>query len=179
MGALRTTRAALPHLLSSRGHLLLIGSLSAIFPAPGLAAYSASKAAVEALARSLRGELAHRGVTVGIAHYAFLRTPLVTEAEDNRAYAELRQEVPWPASRTYPLEPAVEATVKGIESRARVIAYPRWVRAAMVLRGLLDSPLAERAARGVGRDLEEGFRAEAARAGIEAASRGARERARL
>ena len=57
------SRAALPHVLERRGHLLLISSAAAVLPAAGLGAYSASKAGVEALGRSLRVELAPHGVT--------------------------------------------------------------------------------------------------------------------
>jgi len=91
LGAWRTTRAVLPHLIASRGHLLLNASLSAVIPAPGLAAYSASKAGVEALGRAIRPELAHRGVTVGLTYYGFLATPLVNEVLGNDAYKAVRE----------------------------------------------------------------------------------------
>src|SRR3954465_1446737 len=67
-GVWRTARAALPHVLARRGHLLLVASAAAIVPTAGLGAYSASKAAVEALGRSLRAELRPHGVTVGVAY---------------------------------------------------------------------------------------------------------------
>ena len=44
LGVWRTARAALPHVLERRGHLLLIASAAAVLPAAGLGAYSASKA---------------------------------------------------------------------------------------------------------------------------------------
>jgi NAD(P)-dependent dehydrogenase (short-subunit alcohol dehydrogenase family) len=69
LGVWRTARAALPHVLKRRGHLLLISSASAVIPAAGLGAYSASKAGVEGLGRALRVELAPHGVTLGIAYY--------------------------------------------------------------------------------------------------------------
>ena len=67
LGVWRTTHAALPHVLARRGHLLLIASAAAVLPTAGLGAYSASKAAVEALGRSLRVEVKPHGVTVGSA----------------------------------------------------------------------------------------------------------------
>ena len=57
LGVWRTARAALPHVLERRGHLLLIASAAAVLPAAGLGAYSASKAGVEALGRAMRVEL--------------------------------------------------------------------------------------------------------------------------
>ena len=57
-GVLRTLRAALPAMRESRrGRIVLVGSLAGRAPIPFQAHYSASKAAVEALALALRNEL--------------------------------------------------------------------------------------------------------------------------
>jgi uncharacterized oxidoreductase len=59
IGALRMTRLALPHLRRAEDPaIVFISSVVAIAPAPGYAVYSATKAAVHSLARSLRHELA-------------------------------------------------------------------------------------------------------------------------
>jgi uncharacterized oxidoreductase len=59
MGSVRMTRLALPYLRQSEdGAVVLLSSVVAIAPAPGYAVYSATKAAVHSLARSLRHELA-------------------------------------------------------------------------------------------------------------------------
>ena len=87
LGVWRTTRAALPHVLERRGHLLLIASAAAVLPAPGLGAYSASKAGVEALGRALRVELRPHGVSVGVGYYLFLATP---DGRGRRPLADLR-----------------------------------------------------------------------------------------
>ena len=81
LGVWRTARAAMPHVLSRRGHLLLISSAAAVLPSSGLGAYCASKAGVEGLGRALRVELRPHGVTVGIAYYLFLATPMVAAGE--------------------------------------------------------------------------------------------------
>ncbi len=52
----RCTRAAMPHLIRSRGHLVNIGSLSAKTVSPYLSAYAASKFAVAAYTQQLRIE---------------------------------------------------------------------------------------------------------------------------
>jgi len=58
-------RAAVPHLrLSPAGRVVNIASTEAIVATPGLSAYSASKAAVTGLTRSLAVELGRTGITV-------------------------------------------------------------------------------------------------------------------
>ena len=49
----------------ARGHVLITASLASFGHGPGLSAYCASKAGVEAFADSLRSEVSHQGVTVG------------------------------------------------------------------------------------------------------------------
>ncbi|HLI13441.1 MAG TPA: SDR family NAD(P)-dependent oxidoreductase [Alphaproteobacteria bacterium] len=57
-GLLRVTRAVLPGMIArGRGHIVNIGSIAAIRPMAGLAAYGASKAAVHAFSDALRMEL--------------------------------------------------------------------------------------------------------------------------
>ena len=82
LGVWRTVRPALPHVLPRRGHLLLVASAAAVVPTAGLGAYSASKAGVEALGRSLRVELRPHGVAVGVAYYLFLNTPMVAAGDE-------------------------------------------------------------------------------------------------
>lgn len=56
LSVVRCTRAALPNLIDSRGHLVNIGSLSAKTVSPFLSAYAASKFAVAAYSQQLRLE---------------------------------------------------------------------------------------------------------------------------
>lgn len=57
-GVIHSVRAAVPALRASGGgHIILISSILGPVPAPYSAVYSASKAAVDALGRALRGEL--------------------------------------------------------------------------------------------------------------------------
>lgn len=56
LSVVRCTRAALPHLIKSSGHLVNIGSLSAKTVSPFLSAYAASKFAVAAYSQQLRLE---------------------------------------------------------------------------------------------------------------------------
>jgi len=60
----RLTRAALPHLSHRGGHVLMISSLAGQNPIAGLAAYCASKAALDHFATCLMLEVRHRGIKV-------------------------------------------------------------------------------------------------------------------
>ena len=64
LATVRCTRAALPHLLTSRGHLVNIGSLSGKSASRWLGAYPASKFAVTAYTQQLRLELGPEGLHV-------------------------------------------------------------------------------------------------------------------
>jgi NAD(P)-dependent dehydrogenase (short-subunit alcohol dehydrogenase family) len=135
LGTWRTVHATLPHLVRSKGYLLIVASGFAASPGPAVSAYAASKAAVESLGRSLRIELAHHGVDVGVAYYTFLDTPMVDAIERNPAAVFGRAAMPAPVRRTYPLDKAVTATVTGIERRSTRVIYPRFLRWALLFRG--------------------------------------------
>jgi NAD(P)-dependent dehydrogenase (short-subunit alcohol dehydrogenase family) len=60
----RLTRAALPHLSRQGGHVFMISSLAGSNPIAGMAAYCASKAALDHFASCLMLEVRQRGVKV-------------------------------------------------------------------------------------------------------------------
>ena len=64
LGLVRCTRAAVPHLLRRRGHVVNIGSLAAKSAARWLGAYPATKFAVAAYSQQLRLELGPQGLHV-------------------------------------------------------------------------------------------------------------------
>jgi NAD(P)-dependent dehydrogenase (short-subunit alcohol dehydrogenase family) len=141
-GSTRTVRAFLPALVDSRGYYLQIASLAAFAPAPFMSAYCASKAGVEAFAHCLRGELRHHKVKVGVAYLAFTDTDMVREADADPALAQLRSSLPAPFGSTYPVAPAIERLVAGIEGRKSHVYAQRWLRAVPFLRGGLPSLVA-------------------------------------
>lgn len=144
-GVFHTARAALPALSESKGYLLVVSSLAAFAPAPGLAAYTASKAGVEQLASAIRLEVTHLGVDVGIAHMAWIDTPLVQDAKaDLGAFNQMLSTLPGPLKKTIPVQDCVDAFVRGIERRSRRIYVPGWVGLLGLLKPLLTSPLGER-----------------------------------
>ena len=127
-GVFHTVRAALPSVVESRGYVLVVSSLAAFVPAPGLAAYNASKAGAEHLANALRVELTHQGVAVGSAHMSWIDTPMVRDARrDLRAFDEMIQNLAPPMNRTTDLETCIDVFVDAIEGRARTVFVPSWV----------------------------------------------------
>ncbi|MFI0774689.1 SDR family oxidoreductase [Streptomyces sp. NPDC021212] len=139
MGSATTARAFLPALIASRGYLLQIASLAAIAPAPMMTAYCASKAGVEAFAHCLRAEVGHRGVRVGVGYLSWTDTDMVRGADRDEVMRELRSRMPWPAGRTYPLGPAVDRLVTGIERRSTHVYAQWWLRGMQPVRGALPA----------------------------------------
>ncbi len=70
-GTVYPLKAALPHLMQTRGSVTFISSISALNGMPSGSAYCAGKAAVANLAHTLRLELAHTGIHFGVVHIGF------------------------------------------------------------------------------------------------------------
>ena len=137
LGAIRTLKLCLPHVSERRGYMLQVASMAAIGHPPGLGAYAASKAGVEAIADVIRIEVRHRGVDVGVAYFGWIDTELVRAADEHRDFVELRGSLRGPLGKTYPATKAADAIVRGVERRAGVVAFPRAIRATMAIRGAL------------------------------------------
>lgn len=175
LGSATTARAFLPALLASRGYLLQIASLAALTPAPLMSAYCAAKSGVEAFAHVLRAELGHRGVKVGVAYLSWTDTDMVRGADEDEVMRALRRRLPWPTNRTYPLAPAVDRVVKGIERRSAHVYGQWWLRGVQSVRGYLPGVLAL----GAGRELRRfADRLTATRRGLVGAGGAADEEAR-
>ncbi|PNE42725.1 MULTISPECIES: SDR family oxidoreductase [Streptomyces] len=139
IGGAVTGRAFLPVLMESRGYFLQIASLAAITPAPMMSAYCASKSGVEAFAHSLRAEVGYKGVRVGVGYLSWTDTDMVRGADREDLMRELRARLPWPANKTYPLGPAVDRLVAGIERRSAHVYAQWWLRGMQSVRGYLPS----------------------------------------
>ncbi|MGW7525676.1 SDR family oxidoreductase [Streptomyces sp. NPDC054783] len=139
IGSAVTARAFLPVLVESRGYLLQVASLAAITPAPMMTAYCASKSGVEAYAHSLRAEVGYQGVRVGVAYLSWTDTDMVRGADQDDVMRELRQRLPWPSNKTYPLGPAVDRLVAGIERRSAHVYGQWWLRGMQGVRGYLPA----------------------------------------
>ena len=182
LGVMYTDRAALPHLERSGGYVLNIASTAAIMRGPGMSAYCAAKAGVEALSDCLRIEMQPLGVDVGVAYFLFLDTDMVNDSEREMPLLQkAKAEMPRAFSRTYPLAPAIEEVVAAIAERRRRVAYPRWFTKLIPLRQMFASRMAERrAAKAVPEAISEYEKLVAERgAGAASASERTREIARL
>ena len=75
-GTLRTLRAVVPPMRrAEQGRIVIVGSLAGRAPIPFQAHYSATKAAVDALALALRSELVSTGVVVSLVEPGDINTP--------------------------------------------------------------------------------------------------------
>ncbi|HET9141210.1 short-chain dehydrogenase/reductase [Actinophytocola sp.] len=146
LGVWRTVRVALPHLIERRGYAMLVSSLAAIVHIPGNAAYSAAKAGVEAFANSLRAEVRHLGVAVGVVHPTFIATDMVNGTGEHPVFGPLRAASPGLAGKTYPLPVAVRLISAGVARRSRAVHVPGWVGAVKLFRALMPR-VVERQAR--------------------------------
>jgi NAD(P)-dependent dehydrogenase (short-subunit alcohol dehydrogenase family) len=166
IGVYHTVRATLPTVIRRRGYMLVVSSVGAYAACPGLAPYSASKAAVEMFANALRIEVAHLGVDVGSAHMSWIDTPLVHDTKsDVSTFTELLARVPYPLGRTSSVDKCGKAFVSGIKDRKRRINSPSWVALMRWLKPLLSTQLGDRQIRGVAAELMPKMDAEVAALG--------------
>jgi NAD(P)-dependent dehydrogenase (short-subunit alcohol dehydrogenase family) len=131
-GVYNTLRAAGPHISHERGYAVAISSLGGAIHVPLMGAYSASKAAVEALGNTLRQELRPSGARVGIAYFAELDTDMTTRGFATDAARQLLGNRS--ITTVTPLETGIRALERGIERRKRFIVAPWWVRPALSTR---------------------------------------------
>lgn len=139
IGGAVTGRAFLPALVESRGYFLQVASLAAITPAPMMSAYCSSKSGVEAFAHCLRAEVGYKGVRVGVGYLSWTDTDMVRGADQDDIMRELRSGLPWPTNKTYPLGPAVDRMVAGIERRSHHVYAQWWLRGMQSIRGYLPA----------------------------------------
>jgi len=80
IGQVAVTQAFLPKLRATRGNVVFVGSIAGRSALPFLGAYAASKHALEAIADSLRLELAPFGIDVSIIEPGTIATPIWTKS---------------------------------------------------------------------------------------------------
>jgi NAD(P)-dependent dehydrogenase (short-subunit alcohol dehydrogenase family) len=134
IGTYYTLRAAGSHIAHPQGYALAISSLAAAVHPPLLGAYCASKAGVEALADSLRIELAPSGARVGVAYFAELDTDMVRLGFGTQAAKRMSELTP--RRRVAPLDAGIDAIERGVARRARYVVAPRWVAPLLPMRML-------------------------------------------
>ena len=113
LGVWRTVRVCLPQIIERQGYVLVIASLAAAVHSPGLAAYAASKAGAEAFADSLRVEVKHLGVDVGVGYFSWIDTDMVRGGDAHPTLGKFRGELPGRLGKTYPVSAVGEAVASG------------------------------------------------------------------
>ena len=79
-GVFFTTRAALPYLVESDGHLVFVGSFAGQYPRPFNPVYAATKWAVRGFALSLEASVGPEGVAVTVVNPSEVRTEFGSES---------------------------------------------------------------------------------------------------
>jgi NAD(P)-dependent dehydrogenase (short-subunit alcohol dehydrogenase family) len=169
LGVWRTVRTCLPHVIDRKGYVLVTASLAAAVHGPGMAAYSAAKAGAEAFADSLRVEVRHLGVDVGVAYFGFIDTDMVRGADSHPALGGLRANSGRLIAKTYPLSQVGKAVAEGMEKRSRWVVVPPWARALLVLRTAL-APLVDKGGFEPAAEADKLFQQDVDNRGAEAAS---------
>jgi NAD(P)-dependent dehydrogenase (short-subunit alcohol dehydrogenase family) len=135
LGSYYLVRATGEHVSHAGGYVLLTASAAAAVHPPLMGAYSASKAAVEALGNTLRAELRPTGARVGVAYYSELDTDMTSRGFSTEA----AKRTPLGGNgllHVAPVGPAIDAVEAGIRRRSRRIVSPRRVAALLPARML-------------------------------------------
>jgi NAD(P)-dependent dehydrogenase (short-subunit alcohol dehydrogenase family) len=143
LGVYYTLRAAGPHISHPNGYALPISSLGAAVNLPLMGAYSASKAAVEALGNTLRIELRPSGARVGVGYFAEIDTDMTSRGFGTEAAGKLTARFK-PVMRVAPLHVAIDALERGIARRSKRIIAPAHVSPLVPLR-MFAQPFIDRA----------------------------------
>lgn len=132
LGVYYTLRAAGPHISHPNGYAVAVSSLGGAVHVPLMGAYSASKAAVEALGNTLRAELAPTGARVGVAYFAELDTDMTSRGFGTEAARTFLGG--HTLTRVTPLKVGIDALERGIARRSRRIVAPGWVAPVLPVR---------------------------------------------
>jgi NAD(P)-dependent dehydrogenase (short-subunit alcohol dehydrogenase family) len=172
VGQFRTVRAALPEIKRRRGYILITASMASMAQLPGMSAYSASKAGVEAFANSLRMEVGFEGVDVGTAHPSWVDTDMVRDADaDFEGVGQRRDEMPGFLGGAVPVDECARLLVDAIDRRAGRVFVPRGARLGHWLRAAISGPLAARAIRRRAADVVPEMEARVAKLGRSVSAR--------
>lgn len=123
---LRLVQLAAPHLERARGTVVMMSSVAGVVAAPKYAAYAASKFALEAIAMSLRSELAAVGVRVVVIRPGPVDTPFREHA--TRAEGMVGYDAPDPKAQ--PADVVAQKTVRAVLRGTPVIETSNFVRVA-------------------------------------------------
>jgi len=143
MGVWNTVQAALPQISERNGQMVIVASVAAFAGGMMMSPYATSKAAVEALGRSLRAELLPFGASATVCYFGWVDTTMVQEAFEKPGARALEESTPAFFMKRIRPDEAGAAVVRGIEERAPRVFAPKWWRYVSALRGIL-MPLLEK-----------------------------------
>jgi short-subunit dehydrogenase len=136
-GVIHSVRAAVPAMRASGGgHIVLVSSVLGPVPGPYVAAYSASKAAVDALGRALRGELRAERIHVTVLWVGQVHT----EFAERRLGQPGRVASRWP---TMMPEQVAGGIARALERKPRTMTL-RWQDSLLVWAGRRFPALTDR-----------------------------------
>ena len=139
IGVARTVQVALPEIVRSKGHVVVVASVYAFITGITEIPYAMSKAAVEQLGRALRVELAQHGASASVAYFGFIDTAMVQQGLDQDPLAqEMIATLPKALRKRLTPAQAGEAVARGIEGRKPRIILPRRWAAFSALRGIVN-----------------------------------------
>ncbi len=151
-GAVNCTRAALPHLQSSRGAIVAVSSVAGYAPLAARTGYAASKHALHGFYDSLRTELAPQGVDVTLVCPSFIATGIGRNALGGDGRPVRHDQV----TVGRPLDPARVAArvVDAVARRRRLLRVGATAHLAWWLSRLAPATYARLMARRVRAELE-------------------------
>ena len=125
LGTWRTIRAALPAMSGPDGYVLVVSSGGVFLPPPFQGPYTASKAAMGALADTLRIELRESGTRVGVIYFGAVDTEHARRSLDDPLMQRAIRRFPKAFLSYAPAAGAAEAIERTILRRARSAVFPR------------------------------------------------------
>ena len=126
---LRLTQLALPALEKARGTVVMVSSIAGVVSSPKMAAYAASKFALEAIAIALRAECAENGVRVLVVRPGPVDTPFRANSVAKGVEAGVRP----PGAKVQAAEDVAEQIVAGVARGRAVIETTAFVSGAAFL----------------------------------------------
>jgi short-subunit dehydrogenase len=123
---LRLVQIALDDLTASKGTIVMMSSIAGVAAAPGMSVYAASKFALEAIAISLRAELAADGIKVLVVRPGPVDTPFRENATAKQVEAGVRTR----GADVQTPELVADRTFAAVKSGASVLETSLYVRVA-------------------------------------------------
>jgi short-subunit dehydrogenase len=121
---LRLAQIAAPQLERARGTIVMMSSVAGIVAAPRYGAYAASKFALEAIAMSMRSELADKGVRVVVIRPGPVDTPFRSNAA--RAEGVIGYDSPDPKAQA--ADDVARLTLRAVDRARPVVETSPYVR---------------------------------------------------